>query len=110
MNQKSTDSSVSRRQFLQTSAAVSAAAMLGSGKLFAAGDEKIKVALVGCGGRGYGAMTDSFQADPATELVAMADLFEDRLQDTYTKLKEQYPDRIKVTPETMFVGFDAYQN
>jgi predicted dehydrogenase len=39
----------------------------------------------------------------------MADLFEDRLKDTYDKLKEKQPDRIRVTPETMFVGFDAYQ-
>lgn len=100
---------VSRRKFLQISAAISAAAMLGTDKLFAAGDDTIKIALIGCGGRGHDAVLDNFQADPATEVVAMADLFEDRLRQTYARLKEKHPDRIKVTPETMFVGFDAYQ-
>lgn len=109
MKTKLSNSTVSRRTFLKTSAAVSASTLLGAEKLFAAGTEKIPLALIGCGGRGRDAVLDCLAADPATELTAMADLFEDRLKDTLDKLKEKHPERIRVTPQTMFVGFDAYQ-
>ncbi|HPY76974.1 MAG TPA: twin-arginine translocation signal domain-containing protein, partial [Anaerohalosphaeraceae bacterium] len=109
MKTKLSNSTVTRRTFLKTSAAVSASTLLGAEKLFAAGTEKIPLALIGCGGRGRDAVLDCLAADPATELTAMADLFEDRLKDTLDKLKEKHPERIRVTPQTMFVGFDAYQ-
>ena len=97
---------ISRRSFIKTSAAVSAAAMAApSGNIFAAGSGKVRIGLVGCGGRGTGAAENCLDADPAVELVAMADVFDDMLQGSLKRLKKKYGDRVKVTPETSFLGF-----
>ncbi|UWX54873.1 Gfo/Idh/MocA family oxidoreductase [Maribacter litopenaei] len=74
-------------------------------------EKKLKVALVGCGGRGSGAANQALQADENIELVAMADAFEDRLTDSYNNLYEKYKDtgKIKVKDKNRFVGFDAYK-
>ncbi len=103
--------SVSRRDFVKGAAALSATSVLvNPHAAFAAGSERLNVALIGCGGRGAEAVIDCFQADPTVRLVAVADLFEDRLHQTLKKL-QKYPEanRVAVTPETCFVGFDAYQ-
>ncbi len=77
---------VSRRHFLKTSAAVSAAAMLRSEGLFAAGTERIKLALIGCGGRGNGALKDCLAAAQTlgieTQIVGLADFFKERVKKT----------------------------
>ena len=103
----------SRRDFIKTSTAVSmTAALAGTSTLFAAGNEKIKVGIIACGGRGTGAMIDCFNADPAVELVAMGDLFPDRIESSLNRLKENkgnFADRIKVTPDRMFSGFDNHE-
>jgi predicted dehydrogenase len=65
--------------------------------------------MIGCGGRATGAAVNCLDADPGVEIVAMGDLVEDRLDSSLKKLKEKFPDRIKVTPETMFTGFDNYK-
>ena len=71
---------VSRREFLRTGAAVSTGAvLLPSGNVFAGGSDKIRVAMVGCGSRGTKDAIDCLKSDPGAELVAMADLFRDRL-------------------------------
>jgi predicted dehydrogenase len=89
--------------------AVSVAAMSMGQSVFAAGAEKLKVGLIGCGGRGSGAAADCLEADPAVEIVAVGDLFKDRLDGTLNGLKSKYGDRIKANAGTSFVGFDAYK-
>jgi len=106
-----TNSPVSRRDFVKGAATLSMSSLLvNPGAMFAAGTETLKLGLVGCGGRGIGAVLDCFEADSNVELVAMADLFQDRLDQSLSKLKSgPEANRAKVTPETCFVGFDAYQ-
>lgn len=74
-------------------------------------EKKLKVALVGCGGRGSGAANQALQADENIELVAMADAFEDRLTSSYNNLYEKYKDtgKINIKEKNKFVGFDAYK-
>jgi len=100
---------ISRRDFVKTGAVVSAAAMLSrSGGVFAAGSDKIRVGLIGCGDRGTGAAMDCIRAADGVELVAMADLFKDKLDNSLKQLKEEFSEQVKVTRESSFVGFDAY--
>jgi len=103
----------SRRQFLAQSAGVVAGSVL-SGvampRAYAGEDNTIRLALVGCGGRGSGAVGDALSSSTGpTKLVAMADIFEDRLTRSYKALSEQFGQRIDVPPERRFVGFDAYR-
>jgi predicted dehydrogenase len=108
---------VSRRDFLKTSAVAGVAAVLaGSPRIYAAGSDTIKVGLIGCGGRGAGAASNCLLSSPNVELVAMGDMFSDRIEKALTNLRDgaQYIDKvpqekIKVTPETKFTGFDAYK-
>ncbi len=109
-NENKNNLGLSRRDFIKTSAAVSVSTMLASNtRVFAAGDDKFRVGMIGCGGRATGAAVNCLDADPGVEIVAMGDLVEDRLDSSLKKLKEKFPDRIKVTPETMFTGFDNYK-
>ena len=101
---------LSRRDFIKSSTAVSVSTMLASNAgVFAAGDDKFRVGMIGCGGRATGAAADCLNADPGVEIVAMGDLVEDRLDSSLKRLKEKFPGRIKVTPERMFSGFDNYK-
>src|SRR5688572_26444413 len=113
-----TNNSFSRRSFLKTSAAVTAAATLaslGSNFAHAAGTERIKVGLVGCGGRGTGAARDAMSVAPTVEIVAMGDLFADRVAEKRKVLamtgenNDQPNPQFKVSDATAFVGFDAYK-
>ena len=103
----------SRRDFLQTSttAALSAAAVaqlsLTSG-VYAAGDDVIKVGLVGCGGRGTGAAGQALSTEGNVKLVAMGDAFADSLNGSLNNLKG-HGDRVAVDNDHKFVGFDAYK-
>ncbi len=106
----------SRREFILQTAATSAAAVMVSGIPFvhAAGGDKIRVGVIGCGGRGTGAALDCLAADPGVEIYAMGDAFQDRLDGSLKGLreraaKESQADRINVAPERCFVGFDAYR-
>ena len=103
-------SSFTRRAFLRAGAAASAGTLL-TPRLGAAttGSDRIGVAMIGCGGRGTSDALDCLKADPAVEIVAMADLFPDRIQRALTLLRKDFSARVKVTPETIFLGFDAYQ-
>lgn len=103
-----------RRNFVKTTAAISAGALVPSA--FAARtsrsvDDTIRVGVIGCGGRGTGAAANAIKAHPKVKIVAMADLFEDRLKGSYGWISndEEYMDQVAVDPEHMFVGFDAYQ-
>ena len=102
-----------RRDFLKTSALVAGGVML-NGVAFAGGghssvDDTIKIALIGCGGRGAGAATQALSTKQNIKLVALADAFQDRLDETYNALSEKFKDKMDVPKERRFVGFDAYE-
>lgn len=105
----------SRRKFIKASTLAASATMLPAFDLQAmAGilkNSKLKLALVGCGGRGTGAANQALQADPDVELVAMADLFEDRLASSYNSLAEAYQGtgKVRVKEKSKFVGFDGFK-
>ncbi|HUT29356.1 MAG TPA: Gfo/Idh/MocA family oxidoreductase [Sedimentisphaerales bacterium] len=101
---------ISRRDFVKSSAALSLAALAPSGsRIFAAGSDKVRVGLIGCGDRGTGAAKNCVESAEGVEIVAMADVFQDRLDKSLAKLKEQVGDRVNVTGDKCFIGFDAYQ-
>ncbi len=94
------------------------AAVAGVGAFFrglrgagAAGTNPLRVALLGCGSRGSGAALQALRADPQVRLVALADVFSDRLEKTLEGLQkgEGIADRVDVPPERRFVGFDGYK-
>jgi len=97
-----------RRQFIQGSAAL--AATLAS-RAYAAGNDTLRVGLVGCGGRGTGAAKQALMADSNVKLVALGDAFSDRLESSLKSLKQDKDITTKVeVPEAMrFTGFDAYK-
>ncbi len=102
----------SRREFIQTSATaagVVAAGMSLSRVAHAAGSDEIKIGLVGCGGRGSGAVKNALQV-PGVKLVAAGDIFEDRLKSGLANLSKDpaTKDKIDVPAERQFLGFDAY--
>ncbi len=102
----------SRRQFLAQSAGTVvalAAADATARYCHAAEDNTINVALVGCGGRGTGAAANALSTTGPVKLVAMADVFEDRLQASIKRLKKQFGDKVDVPPERQFLGFDGYK-
>jgi predicted dehydrogenase len=101
---------ITRRDFIKTSLAASlAAAIPGNLGLHAAGSDTIRIGMIGCGGRGTGAAIDCLDAAPGVEVVAMFDLFPDRVEKSLARLMEMHPDKIKVTPDTCFTGFDGYK-
>ena len=75
----------------------------------AAGTDTIKIALIGCGGRGTGAANNALGTKGSVKLIAMADAFEERLARSLKLLKGEKPDLVDVPKERQFVGFDAYQ-
>ncbi len=101
-----------RRDFLKSTLVVGAAAAAPLSLLrgaHAAGSDKIKIGLIGCGGRGSGAAVNAMNAGPDVSLVAMCDIFEDRVSGARERLKQEKPDQVAVDDDHMFVGFDAYQ-
>ena len=102
------DHSFSRRDFMKKSAAAGAVLSVPS-FVFANSQATLKVGVIGCGGRGTGAVTDCAAADPGVELWAMGDVFPDRLEGSSKYLSEQLKGRYKVTKDRMFTGFDAYK-
>jgi predicted dehydrogenase len=106
-------SSLSRREFLQQSgrfAAASALAGIAIPQVHAASDDTIRLALIGCGGRGSGAVVDAYDSPHGpVKLVAMADLFQNRITSAFSNLSAKYGDRMDVPADRRFVGFDAYR-
>ncbi len=79
--------------------------------LHVGGKEELRVGLIGCGGRGSGAVINALNADPAARLVAMCDVFPDRLDASLGRLqKSQHAKRIQVDEEHRFTGFDGYKH
>ena len=101
---------VSRRSFLHRGAAGVAGAALVNGFphiVNAQATKVIKVGIVGCGGRGSGALMDAMNADPTVQLVAMGDVHADRLETSFKNISSARPDQVKVPDGQKFVGFDA---
>jgi hypothetical protein len=77
----------------------------------AAGDETLRLGLIGCGGRGTGAAANALAVkEGRIKLVAMADVFQNRLDESYDALNKEHGAKMDVPPERRFLGFDAYQH
>ena len=107
----------SRRTFLgQTAVAVVggqlAATLDISRNAYAGASDEIKIGLIGCGGRGTGAAAQALTADQNSKLIAMGDVFPDRLSTSLHTLREQslIGSRVAVDSRRQFTGFDAYQS
>jgi predicted dehydrogenase len=110
---ESNPSGASRRDFLKRTGTVAAASTLLAARanpVHAAQDSTIQLALVGCGGRGAGAAVNalSVQNGPL-KMVAMADVFEHKLKNSFSNLQRSFKDKVDVPAERKFIGFDGYQ-
>jgi hypothetical protein len=112
MSEKS-ETNTSRREFLKTSGKIAAATAIGAGiapKLYAGGSDTINLVLVGCGGRGTGAASNALSVkNGRIRLVAMADVFERKLERSYSNLQKSHPDQMDVPKDRQFIGFDGYR-
>jgi len=103
----------SRRDFLKTSTAVVGGTLLRGLSIersaHAAGSDTLNIALIGCGGRGSGAADQALSTLGSVKLIAMADAFPDRLDDSLKNLKNQHSDKVQVADNHKFVGFEAYK-
>ncbi len=106
-------SSVNRRRFLKsTGVAVIGGTLahhIGFAQQPTSSSNTLKVGLIGCGGRGTGAASQALQADTNVVLTAMADVFQDRMDESFNALVELHPEKVKVDMAHRFVGFDAYR-
>src|SRR5687768_2719464 len=106
----------SRRDFLSTSTTAVVAGSVGatlalSRTAHAAGTEKpLKVALIGCGGRGTGAAVNAMRADKNVKLTVLADAFPDQIERCKQTLQRQIGEKYAVTDDRCFAGFDAYKS
>ena len=103
-----------RRDFLKTTGTALAGAALAAPLAvprpgYAAEDNTIKVALVGCGGRGTGAAANALSTKGPAKLVALGDVFPDRIDRSHKALTEKFAAQVDVPPERRFVGFDAFR-
>jgi predicted dehydrogenase len=112
MTSPTNDPTVSRRDFLKTSAATLGAsgAILGlPHRVHASGSDTLRVGLIGCGGRGTGAARDIATGADGIEIVAMGDLVPDRLARSREQLAERIAAQYHVDDDHAFTGFDAYR-
>jgi predicted dehydrogenase len=109
----SSNSLTTRREFLKNTTRIAAASALAGVALphvHAAGNDLIQIALVGCGGRGSGAARNALASTGGpTKLVAMADVFEKRLNDSYEGISKERPGSVDVPQDRKFIGFDGYK-
>ncbi|MFO7905050.1 MAG: Gfo/Idh/MocA family protein [Planctomycetota bacterium] len=115
---KRSSHSLNRRRFLTRSTQAGATALAGFSVLkhgYGANNDRLRIGLVGCGGRGTGAARDALTAGPNIELVAMGDIFKEKVEKSLDRLsrlkgKDQQPlPGINVGPERRFAGLDAYE-
>ena len=103
----------SRREFLMNTGRLTAASALAGIALphvHAAGNDTIQVALIGCGGRGTGAASQALSTKSGPmKLVALADVFENRVKSSYENLQQRHAAQLDVPEDRRFVGFDGYQ-
>ncbi len=102
---------LSRRELLKTASLASLAALAARGSAHATqSSERIRVGLVGCGGRGTDAALDCAAASNDVVIAALGDLFPDQVERSIARLREKLPrERLAVTPDTSYSGFDAYR-
>jgi myo-inositol 2-dehydrogenase/D-chiro-inositol 1-dehydrogenase len=114
VNESKASSSTTRREFLKASTVLASAAVsstLGvSPRLYAAGSDVIRVGMIGCGGRNAGAAAQALTADPGARLVAMCDIFMDRVKGKRKLLQDQRPGQVMVDDDHCFAGFDGYKH
>lgn len=114
-NMKSKTSKPSRRKFLHRSSKLAAAGAIIANTTPAAFGyhnsvaDTLKIGLVGCGGRGTGAIMNAVKADDNVQVHAFADAFSDRIQECHRVLNEQIPKKMVVPEERWFTGFDCHQ-
>jgi len=114
-----TEKKNSRRDFVKASAVltggVMATPLLSKANFFSGAEDTIKVALIGCGGRGTGAAMQALSTKQNVKLVAMADAFRDRIDGSYKELtaeggdKKSIKSRVDVPEDRKYVGFDGYK-
>ncbi|MDA1273989.1 MAG: Gfo/Idh/MocA family oxidoreductase [Verrucomicrobia bacterium] len=105
----------SRREFIKTSSGAVAGAALAAGLAtpragYCAEENTIKIALVGCGGRGTGAAANALSTPGPVKLWAMADVFEHRLERSRQSLAAMHTSQMFAPPERCFTGFDAFKH
>ena len=107
----STKDNIDRRHFVRAAGAAAALPIVMPSIAAAKGlmEDTITVGLIGCGGRGTGAAWNALEAGPNVKLVAMGDLFSDKLQSSRKRLMAKGDARVAVPESNCFVGFDAYQ-
>jgi predicted dehydrogenase len=101
-----------RRDLIRTTGQVAVASALAGVAIpavHAAGDDLVRVALVGCGGRGTGAAANALSTKGPTRLVAMADVFEDRANESRKSLQNGFKGKLDVPDDRKYIGFDAYK-
>src|SRR5574340_627847 len=97
----------SRRTFIGGASVLAGVALP---HVHAAENNTVQITLVGCGGRGSGAAVNALSVkNGPTKLVAMADVFERRLSSSYANLKKACGDKVDVSDDRKFIGFDAYK-
>ena len=105
---------ITRRDFLKASTVAASAAAIGtldlSRSAHAAGSDIIKVGMIGCGGRNTGAAAQALSADPGARLVAMCDIFRDRIEGAREELKKEKGAQVTVADDHCFTGFDGYKH
>ena len=99
---------INRRKILKTGAAA-AASLPVAGFAQAGGSDEIKVATVGCGGRGRGATGQTLNV-PGTKLVAVADAFRDRAESAVSEFRQRYADKVDLPADRIFDGFEGYRS
>ncbi len=113
MNDSPAANVTTRRDFLRTTgtfAAASALAGVAIPRVHAAESNTIQIALVGAGGRGTGAASNALSVKTGpVKLVAMADVFDNRLKSSFEGLKGQHADKMDVPEDRKFIGFDSYK-
>ncbi|MFM9959835.1 MAG: Gfo/Idh/MocA family protein [Planctomycetaceae bacterium] len=104
---------VSRRELLKTTGQVAAASIFAASALpgaHAAENNTIQIVLIGCGGRGGGAIANALRTKQGpTKLIAMADVFPEKLNTAYSNTKTAFPDQVDVPEDHKFIGFDGYK-
>lgn len=111
-NDISSERRTSRREFIKQSTGALAGATLASGLsagAYAGEDNTIKIALVGCGGRGSGAAVNALKTAGPTRLVAMADVFEHKVTGSHKNISNSFAKQVDVPKERQFVGMDGYK-
>ncbi len=105
-----TSGSPSRREFIKTTTAAGAALLATGNYAHGQATGKLRVALIGCGGRGTGAAAQALNADPGAVLTAMGDVFQDHIDSSLANLRgESVGKRVEVTAENCFTGLDNYK-